>query len=303
VRSLLFLLTLCLASCTAWDRSVGASRYSTPLTFTRPAPEHPLANLDRDFPVTPAARREDQDPARSAPSSRPPPLEAVQEMRALGVYRTTSKGIALTLLVFDDRSFALSVADKQGGPATEWASAQGAAQAAGALAAINASFFTPEGEPLGLVIEQGKRFGSWNTASSLTSGVLVVRGRQCRLLRRNLWPRAAAADHLVQAGPFLLENGEKVSGLSSTSARPRSFLAWDGRHHWAMGFAESATLAQLSAALAAQPLAGTRFATALNLDGGRSCDFWVARTVEGGPVSTRKFWNNPVRNYLLLRKR
>ncbi|NIP92533.1 MAG: phosphodiester glycosidase family protein, partial [Akkermansiaceae bacterium] len=189
------------------------------------------------------------------------------------------------------------------GPETEWQSARAAAQQHDAVAAINAAFFTPEGQPLGLVIENGVRFGAWNRASSLTSGVLVVGRGRPRLLRREGWPLSSEAEQLVQAGPLLLENAGAVPGLSTNPARPRSFLAWDNRHHWAIGFTRSATLAELASALASQPVPGTRFSTALNLDGGRSSDLWVSSTIKGGPVSTRRFWNNPVRNYVLIRKR
>ena len=69
---------------------------------------------------------------------------------------------------------------------------------------------------------------------------------------------------------------------------------------WAFGVAEGATLAGLGSALAAQPLSDMNITTALNLDGGRSSDLWVSPMVPGGNLSTRKLWNNPVRNYLLL---
>ena len=39
---------------------------------------------------------------------------------------------------------------------------------------------------------------------------------------------------------------------------------------------------------------------ALNLDGGRSADLWIAETVPGGPITRRCPWNRPVRNFLVL---
>ena len=216
-----------------------------------------------------------------------------------GLERVTSRGLALTLLLFDDRNYRISVADKEKGPKTEWTTAQAAAKAHGALAAINGGFFTPEGSPLGLVIENGRHIGTWNAGSSLTSGVLSVE-KSPRILRRRHWRSFSPTLHLVQAGPLLIENDIVVNGLGNRERSPRSFLVWNGRHHWAFGSSGKATLSELARALAAQPLAKLNITTALNLDGGRSSDLWVSPQLDGGPVSTRKSWNNPVRNYLLL---
>jgi hypothetical protein len=224
---------------------------------------------------------------------------AVQNILPASVEQIDSRGIALTFVLFDDREYQLAMADKAGGPATEWPTAEAAARAHDAAAAINGGFFTPEGAPLGLVIEAGARFGSWNAGSSLTAGVLAVE-RSPRLLRSRHWRSFSPTLHLLQTGPFLVENSASVRGLSAEKPRPRSFLAWDGRHHWAFGVAKSATLAQLSAALAAQPVPDFNITTALNLDGGRSSDLWIGPSIKGGPTATRKIWNNSVRNYVLL---
>ena len=100
-----------------------------------------------------------------------------------------------------------------------------------------------------------------------------------------------------------IENDIVVNGLSNREHSPRSFLVWNGRHHWAFGYSGKTTLSGLALALAAQPLSKLNITTALNLDGGRSSDLWVSPQVRGGPISTRKSWNNPVRNYLLLHHR
>ncbi len=215
------------------------------------------------------------------------------------VKRVTSRGVALTFLLFDDRKYDIAVADKDLGPETEWQTAQASAIRHDAVAAINGGFFTPTGKPLGLVIEGGKRIGIWNSQSPLTSGLLSVE-KSPRLLRRQHWRSFSPTQHLLQTGPFLVENDVEVQGLDDRERRPRSFIAWNGRNRWAFGVAEGATLTDLGSALAAQPLPGMNITTALNLDGGRSSDLWVSPEVSGGPVSTRRVWNRPVRNYLLL---
>lgn len=296
VRWLCLIAIVVLNSCTSTSRSVGETQVTRAFPLG-PSPEEPLANLDPQFPIAPEVRPESDQPVRDYSGRKPG-----HRLLPAGVHHTTSKGVSLTILTFDTRNYALAVADKAGGPETEWQSAEAAAKAHDALAAINASFFTPEGKALGLVIENGSRIGTWNSASSLTSGVLSVEIAP-RLLRRKHWRSFSPTRHLVQAGPFLVENANEVAGLSNKDARPRSFIAWNGGHHWAFGYAKSATLAQLSTALAASPLTGFSITTALNFDGGRSCDLWVSPSIKGGPVSTRRIWNNPVRNYVLLVKR
>ena len=108
--------------------------------------------------------------------------------------------------------------------------------------------------------------------------------------------------HLIQAGPFLVENDIAVGGLENQKRSPRSFLVWDGGSRWALGYADKASLAELATALAAQPVTQLDITTALNLDGGRSSDLWVSAEVPGGPLNTRTLWNRPVRNYLLLHR-
>ena len=87
----------------------------------------------------------------------------------MGIPLFRNKSQKFYLVLFDNRDVAMELADKAGGPNTEWQSSKSAANAHGAFAAINASFFTPEGAPLGLAIEDGRRYGTWSTASSLTA--------------------------------------------------------------------------------------------------------------------------------------
>ena len=289
-----------LPGCTSQSRSPGKARFTRPFA-TGPSSEHPLPGPNPDYPADPGARVEVPLPGSDAAPSFLD-LQPSRQPLAAGIEHVTSRGIALTFFFFDDRNYEISVGDKQGGPGTEWPSAMEAAKAHGALAAINAGFFTPEGNPLGLVIENGRRIGTWNAGSSLTSGVLSVE-RSPRLLRRQHWRSFSPTRHLIQAGPFLIENNIAVTGLSNRDRSPRSFLVWDGRHYWALGYADKATLSELASALAAQPLARLSITTALNLDGGRSSDLWVSPQVHGGPISARRNWNNPVRNYLLVHHR
>lgn len=291
------LTTVLLSGCTSQTRSPGKTSFTRAFPAGR-STENSLTSPDPDYPAGPDARVEAPLPG-SSPTPTFPDLQPSRQPLSAGIERVTSRGIALTFFLFDDRNYEISVVDKQGGPRTEWPSAMEAAKAHGALAAINAGFFTPKGNPVGLVIENGRRIGTWNAGSSLTSGVLSVE-KSPRLLRRQHWRSFSPTRHLVQAGPFLIENDIAVTGLNNRDHSPRSFLVWDGRHYWALGYAGKATLSELASALAGQPLARLNITTALNLDGGRSSDLWVSPQVHGGPVSARRNWNNPVRNYLLV---
>jgi len=223
----------------------------------------------------------------------------------LATHRLSSLG--LTLLTFDSRSHALLVLDNEGGPGTGATSSKSAAQSSNAIAAINGGFFTPEGHPLGLLYENGKKYGDLNT-SSLGAGIYLhdPKSLPTALLRRSAWPRDHSSwppQYLLQSGPFLLENSRPVSGLSSSRPRERSFLLWDGHSGWALGHSSSTTLADLAKTLATQPLPGFTIQHALNLDGGSSADLWISPSVKGGPASTRHLWNKNVRNYLVLNPR
>jgi uncharacterized protein YigE (DUF2233 family) len=208
----------------------------------------------------------------------------------------------MVLFVCDDRRVRFSLADQAKGPGTQWKNAQAAAKAKGAVAAINGGFFTPEGTPLGLVVENKKPFGHWNRSTSLTSGVFFVQEGKPHLERSSSPSPPAATEHLLQTGPFLLEKNSVISGLSNKEARPRSFLLWDGRHHWAIGYANSATLATLAKALAQQAVPNFKIQSALNLDGGSSSQLWIGPEVKAGPQWHRPLWTKPVRNFILVHK-
>ena len=105
---------------------------------------------------------------------------------------------------------------------------------------------------------------------------------------------------MLQTGPFLVEGGRSVSGLSNDEPRVRSLLLWDGKNHFAIAQCEPISLHNLGGALAKQPLPGFDIEVALNLDGGRSADLNISSKVPGGPINLRRWWNKPVRNYLII---
>lgn len=244
----------------------------------RPLPETPAAAQAAAIPEIPPV----------APTAPAPPLVTVREISGI-----TFEGVA-----FDSRDHRLVVADQASGPGSMFADSAAAARAVGGIAAVNAGFFTPEGDPLGLVVSAGKISGSWNSASSLGSGAWFENSSgKSAIARRGSLTRAEATTmrELIQAGPLLVENSRTVSGLEATKSSVRTVISWDGGTRWWIGHSSPCTLAALGQALAAWPIRH-----ALNLDGGRSSDLWISENVSGGPLLRRAPWNRPVRNFLIL---
>jgi uncharacterized protein YigE (DUF2233 family) len=242
-------------------------------------------------------------PLRSAPapvSARPAPAYPPAPAAAT---RSSHRDITFEGVAFDSRKHRLIVADQTGGPGSLHLDAASAARTAGGIAAINAGYFTPEGDPLGLVVSGNQSTGSWNSASALGSGIWHSdsAGNTAISRREALGAqRARSMAELLQAGPMLVENHRPVPGLEATRQAVRSVIAWDGDSRWWIGRSSPCTLADLGRALAEGSPAGWKIRHALNLDGGRSSDLWVSGTVTGGPLTRRAAWNRPVRNFLIL---
>ncbi|WP_193214194.1 phosphodiester glycosidase family protein [Luteolibacter marinus] len=251
--------------------------------------------------VTPAPSPVQQESPSAPPqASKPVAKPDAGPLISPRLVETSVSGIPVKAVVFDARSHHLRVADQAGGPDSQWPDARAAGQAMGGLAAVNGGFFTPEGQPLGQLVAAGRKTGTVNRASSLGGGWYVDDGRGLDLVRREQFRGGREA---LQTGPFLVENGRPVSGLSTRSSSARTFLASDGRHGWIMATTGACSLEELAKALAGTNIGGIPLRSALNLDGGRSSEIWIAGTLAGGPRHDRPFWNKPVRNFLVLTPR
>ena len=266
-----------------------------------PLPEEKV-NTPASAPV-----RAEAYPGNTAPPAPEGIIPQDTSRHPLQALTAQTAGVNITYLSFDTRTHTLAVID-QTGLGSQYQTAAEVTRATGALATINGGFFTPEGQPLGLVYHNGKKAGATNNSSSLGSGVLYIDQKLANpiLARRDSiqkWLKDPAFDpkELLQTGPFLIENGRAISGLTNKEPRVRSFLLWDGKHHFAIAQCEPITLRNLAGALATQPLSGFRIELALNLDGGRSADLNISSQVQGGPINLRRWWNKPVRNYLTVK--
>ena len=264
------------------------------------APSPPPAasvEVDRQSVRAIPAQADTVNPEESEPLRQNPPSGKVHPTRLV---RTKLQGIAIEALIYDSRRCQAVVLDQKQGPGTTWPSARAAAASTGAIAAVNAGFFTPEGDPLGLVIAGGDRRGGINRASSLGSGFYALSSSgNPELLRRSAFKGAKEA---VQSGPFLVERGRAVGGLSDQSSSARTFIATDGGSGWMVVRTGPCSLSQLAPALEGASIGAIRVRTALNLDGGRSSELWVSDQVSGGGTHTRPIWNKPVRNFLAIKR-
>ena len=203
--------------------------------------------------------------------------------------------IALLGYAFDDRVHSIRIVDQGALEHPKFANMGEAMHAVGAVAGINGGFFDPLGAPLGMMIADGVQSGKL-AHSALTSGVLCRSPRGLQLLRSKEYSARPRPDtsQLVQAGPFLVDAGTRVTGLDDTKARVRSLIMHDNAHLWLIAFTSSVTLADLGNALATQRKIGNvRIVRALNLDGGSSTAFWLAGAQKKSP------WK-PVRNYIAV---
>ena len=249
-------------------------------------------------PIIPLAA-DDQQPDQAAVIISP---VVPQLIMPLAYHSVLSQGITISAVYFDDRKFRLTVADQADGCGSQWLDAKSAALSCDGYAAINGGFFTPEGKPLGLLVASGIKRGSLNN-SSLGAGIFISSKNKSAIVRREHYASSSVtnnAENLLQAGPMLVEHGKATIGLSDHNERPRSFIAWDGKHHWAIGHIDSSTLAAAAKALSETSLNGFKASTVLNLDGGRSSDLWAGPRVPSGPKTHRSFLNKPVRNYLVI---
>jgi hypothetical protein len=203
------------------------------------------------------------------------------------------------LAFFTSREFRLEVVDLGAGPQAAHPTLGDAFRAEGCVAGVNGGFFHPDWRPSGLVISRGSRTNRFETAK-LLSGVVYSDDRGIHLVRRARFQDHPGISDLLQTGPYLVESGVTVRGLSASKPSRRTFVATDWRGHWVLG----ATLAQVTLAELAESLAspgaltGWRVDRAINLDGGSSTGFFFDRGV-GDAAITLNPWKR-VRNLLCV---
>jgi uncharacterized protein YigE (DUF2233 family) len=212
------------------------------------------------------------------------------------------KQVTAHLAFFTSRAFRLEVVDLGAGPEAAYRTLEDAFRAKGCLAGVNGGFFHPNWRPSGLVISRGTRINRFETGK-LLSGLVYSDGRGTHIVRRAQFRDHLGITALLQTGPYLVEGGKVVRGLSNSDPSRRTFIATDGHGRWVLGATLSTlTLAELGQCLAARgALTSWRIDQAINLDGGSSTGFFYDRKAGKAPVALHP-WNR-VRNLLGIKPR
>ncbi|MEY6431040.1 phosphodiester glycosidase family protein [Thioalkalicoccus limnaeus] len=218
------------------------------------------------------------------------------------MHANDGKQVTVHLAFFTSRAFRLEVIDLDADSRPALPGLSEAFRAAGSVAGVNGGFFHADRQPLGLMISEGQRIHRFER-SRLLSGVIYSDQRGIHLVRRAQFRDHPGITALLQSGPYLVEHGQAVRGLSASDPRPRTFVATDWRGHWVLGATPTPiSLADLAAVLAT-PGALTDWTVdrALNLDGGSSTGFFFDRGPDQSPVTITPI--RRVRNLLGVRPR
>ena len=147
------------------------------------------------------------------------------------------------------------------------------AQKAGALAAINGGFFTPDWKPLGLLIADGFEV---NPLRRTDWGIFIIQDGQPRIIHTNEYKHEKNISQALQVGPRLVVEGQEVrlkkqaarrSAIGITSAHQIVFLTTDHTEAYAQDLARIFRLPESEGGLECQ--------NALGLDGGPSAQMFV----------------------------
>jgi uncharacterized protein YigE (DUF2233 family) len=180
----------------------------------------------------------------------------------------------------------------------KFASVQEAVLDSGGIAGVNGGYFQPDLTPVGLLVSQGEVVHPLERAK-LLSGVFFVRKQKPNFARVQHFSGAANISDAIQCGPFLVERGKTVPGLNRGRSAARTFLYSAGNGNWGFGICRSVTLAELGEILASPDLFPDEpVETALNLDGGSSTGFYLARGDQ--PISSPE--QSTVGSFLILRR-
>ncbi|MEM9282278.1 MAG: phosphodiester glycosidase family protein [Verrucomicrobiota bacterium] len=203
----------------------------------------------------------------------------------------------IQLVWFHRKDFTFLVIDNGDEPRPRFGTIAETMRAHQCVAGSNGGFFLETRAPSGLMIASGQTTGKFGTGG-LLSGVLLSSGKgNPYLLRRAEYGETYQATDLIQAGPFLVDRGTTVNGLSPDNSRRRTFVVHDGSNWFGLGLSDGFTLAELGQILASAQFSPQRpIHRALNLDGGTSSGFFVERGPSPAPVQVEPL--KTVRNYV-----
>lgn len=196
----------------------------------------------------------------------------------------------------DDRKVSFVVVDN---PVNGSGRLDSAMQEGGFFAGVNGGYFHENFTPVGLEIADGKQVHPFEKAK-LLSGVFAVAGGRPKLIRSADFEGQSKVTQALQAGPYLISNGEVAAGLNDTRRARRTIIATDAKSGWVILLLSPVTLAGAAEILNTPgAVPGLRMVRALNLDGGSSSALWAA-------TQPKEFYfreYGTVRNYLGIREK
>lgn len=208
----------------------------------------------------------------------------------------------IELVWFHADRHSLQVIDNGGEARPRYRSLAEALRENDCLAGCNGGFFHENREPSGLMIASGIASGRFGQGA-LLSGVILRSGKgNPYLLRRAEYDAGKyRPTDLLQSGPFLVDGGATVRGLSVSRPARRTFVLHDGDRWFALGLSDVLALSELGEILAHPDFSPSRpIQRALNLDGGTSSGLRyegaAADSVAVEPIKT-------VRNFLGIVRR
>ena len=153
-----------------------------------------------------------------------------------------------------------------------------------AVAGSNGGYFSPDFDPVGLLVAEGRLIHP-PSHTRLLSGALVVTGKHIAIRRSTEPLPGNHARQAVQCGPFLVETGKTVPGLNNVRSARRTAVFTDGHRTWGLASTSALTLEELGAILADPELlpGGLKIERAINLDGGSSTGLWAAQPGQAAP--------------------
>jgi len=200
---------------------------------------------------------------------------------------------SLELAIFSTKAFRLRIVDQSSEPRGDLEEAMSRGKF---LAGVNGGYFSPEYNPIGLLIVDGKIVAPLQRAR-LLSGVLSASAKKVQILRVAEFSLNQKPDSAVECGPMIVDLGKSVHGLESSKTARRTFAAIGSGDKAALGFCSDVTLADFSNILAAIVIPDFKIQRALNLDGGSSSAFWFKRA-NGSAFSISEL--KPVRDFVAI---
>ncbi len=156
------------------------------------------------------------------------------------------------------------------------------AEKARAPICINANFFDPDGNPLGLVVSRGVKYHNTHHGGSTLTGTFLAFSDRALITHRST-VGAEYGLEAVQAGPRLVANGAPLQGVGNEKNFSRRSGLCLTQSQELILFAVTSALrgASLSEMSRALVNPAVKCQDALNFDGGGSSQLYVSQEVDG----------------------